>query len=416
MVSDRFMAVGLQTVAILVLASYLGPSRFGVYAFASSSLALAIATAGLGLDQVVVRDLAESSEASTQPLRHALVLRLFACITIASALVAYVLSRRHFSLEVLALLIVMPGLSAIMADTYDLWFQAKLRSKDLAVVRVSVAAAVSLAIIVVAVIQGPFLAVLWTIPAGGLLLLGTVWWRYRSLNGPLDPFQDWQNAGSMLKVAWPYAITALASSVLLKGDQLVLSFLGGRQDVGLYALAAKVSEVLAYVPIALAGSFFPIMVRNRIRDTGDYEYQLTSMFRALFRFGVTAALTVTLLAGFAVRLLLGEEFIPAIGIVRLHVWSFPFLALAFGVGKYLVAEKLASTAIWLMSIAAVVNIGLNLLLIPLSGPYGAAVASLVSYAWCGYIGLWTLKPLRPLARIVTASASRKPPIPAVDPK
>lgn len=48
-----------------------------------------------------------------------------------------------------------------------------------------------------------------------------------------------------------------------------------------------------------------------------------------------------------------------------------------------IANRKTKTVVYLLSIAVVINIVLNLILIPQYNAYGAAVASIVSYSVCG---------------------------------
>jgi O-antigen/teichoic acid export membrane protein len=95
---------------------------------------------------------------------------------------------------------------------------------------------------------------------------------------------------------------------------------------------------------------------------------------------VGAAILGALLAGPAVLLLFGAEFAPAVAPLRLLMPAVLLLSVNSVLMNYLASSGMPPVTVYSPAAATVVNVALNLWLIPRLGGTGAAVSSLVAYA------------------------------------
>jgi O-antigen/teichoic acid export membrane protein len=94
-----------------------------------------------------------------------------------------------------------------------------------------------------------------------------------------------------------------------------------------------------------------------------------------------------LLAGPAVGLLFGAEFLPSVPAFRILAAAMVFLGVGTMLSNYLAATGFPWFAVHAWLGATVLNVALNLVLIPAAGIAGAALASLVCYA-AVLVALW----------------------------
>jgi len=99
---------------------------------------------------------------------------------------------------------------------------------------------------------------------------------------------------------------------------------------------------------------------------------------------IALALPLSLLAAFIVRLLYGEPYAESAGVLAIHAWASVFVYLGMASSSYLLAEDLTIVSLYRTLLGAVVNIGLNLLLIPRYGIQGAAWATVISASVATY--------------------------------
>jgi PST family polysaccharide transporter len=107
------------------------------------------------------------------------------------------------------------------------------------------------------------------------------------------------------------------------------------------------------------------------------------------------------LAGFLIRQLYGAEYVDAIPILMVHIFSTAFTFLGIAQSKWIVTEGLQKFNFYARMVGLFSNIGLNFLLIPSLGGLGAAMATLISYALGGYLFFWLMPPTRGNAWLMT---------------
>ena len=109
---------------------------------------------------------------------------------------------------------------------------------------------------------------------------------------------------------------------------------------------------------------------------------------------VAIAIPVTFLSDQIIELLYGSQYSEAGSVLMIHIWSGVFVFLAVANERWIICENLQKFLAINTIIAAIVNIGLNYILIPKFGIEGAAWATLISYCIAGYLCLLIWKKTR----------------------
>lgn len=187
--------------------------------------------------------------------------------------------------------------------------------------------------------------------------------------------------GPLFRFGVPLAVGGLAALVLKLGDQYLLQGLRDAETVGIYGWAYKMSGLLNMLVVQSFQMAFTVIGIKRLgADRTDPSLHRRT-FRHLLIIGGWGALGLSLFA-YDLTLLISDnrEFLRAVPLVL------P-LALGFlGYGLYYIAlnvlymaEKTRAISLN-VTLSAGANVLLNLWLIPPYGAWGAAVATLVSYA------------------------------------
>lgn len=177
-------------------------------------------------------------------------------------------------------------------------------------------------------------------------------------------------------------VQTLAATWHLRIDQLLVGYLLDPTQVGLYAVAVNLTNLLLRVPDALGTVLFP---RLAGASTEAGEDATAMVCRATFAVMVLGALGYLLVGPAALRLLFGERFTGSIA---------PMLALLPGIvlmGQYLILTRNFTSRnrqevnIAAATTALAANVGLNVLLIPRWGIVGAALSSVGSYGFAAAV-------------------------------
>lgn len=383
---ERIVNMSIRFFVGVWVVRYLGPERYGIYSYAISFVALFAAFATLGLDGIVIRNLTREGTDTDKILSSALVLRLAAALGAVGVVAAIVFSTQDDRLIQIAVFITAFDLILRAADVFDLWFQAKILSKYPVMVRSVTTVCISAAQVAFILLELPLLAFVGLVLAGSAVQGAGIVAAFLVVRTKRMRFSfQWDVARRLIRSAWPLMIAALSVTVYMKVDQVMLGEMVGASEVGIYATAVRISELWYFIPVSIAGSVFPQIVRLKeqakpgvLHERMQHLYDLM----ALLSYGV--AIPMTFLAEPIISLLFGHEYLPAAGILQIHIWAFVFVSLGVARGKWLVAEDYVRFSMVSTLLGAIVNVALNWVLIPVSEGAGAAWATLVSQAVAAY--------------------------------
>jgi len=184
----------------------------------------------------------------------------------------------------------------------------------------------------------------------------------------------------LIRFGWPLAVGALAAWFLNLGDRYLLSYLVDDATTGLYEWAARLAgavNMLFVQSFQLAFSVIGLKALGR----GDGQ---AGLHRTIFRHYVAltgwASLGIALLSYDLTRLLTAETtYLQAEPLVLLLALGFMAYGVHFIITNVLYAAGKTGTMGSIVFAAAVLNLLLNLALIPFIGAIGAALTTYVSY-------------------------------------
>jgi O-antigen/teichoic acid export membrane protein len=192
-----------------------------------------------------------------------------------------------------------------------------------------------------------------------------------------------QRTTNLLRESWFELASQLALLLLFRLDTIMVEALRGAADAGTYGAAVRVSEVVYFIPPALATACMPALVALRKRDQTRYEQRVAEYFALTFVMAVVCAAALVLLAPPLVALLFGKDFSGSAPILVVHAWSFIPFAIGTARTVYFTVEGRLWVNLPSVLTALVLNAWLNWLWIPQWGGMGAAWATLIAYtaAW-----------------------------------
>ena len=227
-----------------------------------------------------------------------------------------------------------------------------------------------------------------------LTLLGNVRWvthRLTSFNRALIDRDFFRKA---LPQALPLGLASIFVMLYFRTDSVMLEAIQGELAAGQYGLAFRILEALILLPAIVVAAFLP-------RLSTLFGDQQNEAFKRLMRrgLGILAALSTAIalalaLAAPLVIILIDPDpaAAPAIDALQILIWTFPFASVNYLLSTALTATDDQKALAWMLGAAAVFNIALNGVLIPLYSFYGACAATLLTEA--GLTGAMSLRYLR----------------------
>ena len=394
------MAISLMVT--LAVARYLLPDQFGQLNYLIAIVSLISPLLALGLNSIISRELLLRPEDNHQIMGSALALRSLSAVCILPlAIWGASLFVDESQITLITVLMIFSVFNA--TQVVDFWLQAHVANRYAAVIRLISLAIFSVARLAAVKYSAAFSVFVYLaafeMAFTGLLYLFT----YERLSGGVRKLHaSLEESKRLIRDGRWLIISGFAAVIYLKIDQIMLGLMIDERAVGVYAAAARVSEIWYFIPAAIAMSFFPKLIKTREANKASYELELQKINDFLFCSGLAIAVLVSLLANWII-LLFGDAYIESGPVLIAHIWAGVFVFTRALLSKWLITENLLRLSMFSQVVGAAVNVMLNIKLIPLYGPVGAAYATVVSYAVAGYLVLFFHRDLWPMAIVVTKS-------------
>lgn len=369
------------------VARYLGPDRFGLLSYAQSFVALFSAIATLGLDGIVVRELVKDESRKNEILGTAFWLKVMGAI---ATLIVLAIAVNFTSNDLYTNLLVFIIASANIFQAFnvvDMYFQAKVMGKYIALANSFSLFIGSLFKIFLILSNAPLIAFAWAILFDSVVLaLGYVYFYIKHSTFSIKHLTfNKSTAVALMMDSWPLILSGLVVMVYMRIDQVMIKEMLNAEAVGQYAAAVRISEAWYFVPMVITSSLFPAIINAKKQSEELYYTRLQRLYDLMVWIAIAVALPMTFLSDWVIYLLYGPAYGQAAGVLKIHIWAGVFVALGVASGKWFLAENLQVLAFWRTFVGMVMNIVLNIALIPKYGVLGAAGATLVSQLTASYI-------------------------------
>jgi len=164
--------------------------------------------------------------------------------------------------------------------------------------------------------------------------------------------------------------------LLFRSDALLVNFLLGADDVGVYSLAVILGEAVMLLTMPLVLAALPTQSGLGSAEVGLFSFKV-ARFNGVFAIALSAAAAAVM--WFVIPLVYGEEFAGAYVALVALLPGVSALAVVRPLGNWLVRENRPWRISALGATAFAANLGMNLVLVPSLGIVGASVSSSVAY-------------------------------------
>lgn len=393
---DYVLRLGVGLFVGVWLARYLGPKQFGLLSYATAFVAMFGALANLGLEGIVVRDIVRDPSAKDEILGTVFVLNLAGgLVALGAAVAAISLLRPDDILTRCLVAILASGMIFRASNAIDSWFQSQLLSKFAVWTRNLALILIALVKIALILRQSPLIAFVWAgLAEIGLTSFGLVI-AYRFTGNSLF---SWRaricRAKALLAEGWPLIISGLMVTLYLRINQVMLGEMAGDEALGVFSAAVRLSEIWYFIPMIIASSVFPSLVKSKHLGEDVYHSRMQKYYDVSAILAYTLSVPASLLAPFLMSMLYGESYKGSETIFSIHIWGCLFVFIGVARFYFLLSEGLVKTSFACTFLGLASNIALNLILIPKYQGMGAAISSVCSYFLSDYLSSFIFRPLQ----------------------
>jgi PST family polysaccharide transporter len=361
------------------VARYLGPEQYGKIAYIMAYLAIFQTIAMLGLDIIIVRNIARDSQLANQVLGTSLRLRFF--ISILCFIVAVIIFRLIYPEDIESLILVMligSGITFQTSGVIDLWFQSQIQSR-----RTVIAKGISYVLIaVIKVIFILLLAPLWLFAAaiGGESALSAIALYISYRKYPTIQKWKWNHdlAREMLTQSFPLLFSGIMILIYMKSSQIIINTLVDTASVGIYSVAQMLSELWYFLPMAIVTSVAPVIARKKNESEEAYTDALTNVFSLMWMISIMITILIIIFSKILVNSLFGPTYSYSASVLSIHIFTLIPVCIGVTQSLWLINENKSYLVIYQAFAGAVSAVGLNIVLIFKYGILGGAWATVIS--------------------------------------
>jgi len=371
---------------MMYTARYLGPANFGILTFALAFTGIFGVFGDLGLRPLTIREVARDKSLAPKYLANVTLMKMI-LLAITFGLIALTINLMGYPQKTVTVvyLIALSVIFQAFTQMFYSIFQAFERMEYQAVGRLLNAALILAGAIFVIKHNLDIVSFASLYVAGGIMLLGyssavmKLKFSNPALVLPAKAIEfDWNFWKPVIKQALPFGLTTMFIMIYYYIDTVMLSLMKGSEVVGWYNAAYRLTLLPLFITAVFSSAIFPVMAQFSISSRNTLEFTYQKYFKYMILLSIPIGVGITLLSDRFIMLVFGGEYAPSIIALQILVWSSVFIFMNGVFGRLIESLNKQILGTKVAVIGAVLNVILNLLLIPQYGYIAASATTVVT--------------------------------------
>lgn len=386
----------------ILVARYLKPEQYGLYNYSLAIIIILSGFADLGLNQIVVRELVKEPHNEEEIVSTTFFLKLasgFLCVGLAFV-IALMSGGDNTTLSLTLILSI--RLFFKPTEAIDFAFQSKILSKYATWSRNIACLVAAFAIAAAVFTKQSILAIslLSNLEFGVSSILIFGFYMSAGQRIKFSAFSQ-RRVRLLLQDSWPLILSGVAIVIYMRIDQIMIKWISGDVELGIYSAAVRLTEALYLIPTAIVGSILPKITQSYNENKKSFYNDIQGLYTTISIISYTSIITVFIFASPIVSAVFGSDYTNSVAVLRVLVWAVVFVNLGIVQQSFMVVMNWTSIYMKIVFLASLMNIALNYLLIPRYGAVGATVSTVISYWFVTHGSCFFYKPLRKTGGMIT---------------
>ncbi len=364
---------------VIFTSRYLGPEAYGVLSFAIAFTVIFGILADLGLSQFIVRESSRDKSLTSKYLGNAIVMKLIAS-SITFLLIVITVNYFQYPINTIMIiyLIALNVLIASFSQIFNSVFQIYEKMEFMAIGS-ALSSVLLLAMVLLAIHYKKdvvFFALIYLLVGIIILVYSIIICLRRFIIPKMEiDLNFWK---SIIFESLFFVLAGVFTQIYFNIDSVMLSFMVGNQAVGFYTVAYKLIFALLLIPSVLIISIFPVMSKHFESAQNILKLEYERVVKYLFILALFLFTFGFLFADKIILIFYGTNYTPSIGALQILIFVIPIIFITYFLGNLLGAINRQRFVAIVTGTSAVLNIILNLFLIPKYSYFGASFATVVT--------------------------------------
>ena len=380
----QILSRSLSTIFIIFSTRLLGVKAYGIFVLINTIILISGPITNLGIRALIIRRMSKEVDQAERIISNILFIRIVTAIVVYLCLLVYVNSY-GYSDEIKELIYIAGLVIILNVITYTLEsvFIAFEKLKAWGFISVGASLIFTIASIA-ALLLGGGLKALFIIKVGvavGLAFIVIIVVRKRFFK--FRPRLELVFSRKLLYNSLPFFVMLVISILNKKLDIMMLSFLDAPIDklkaIGYYAPAHNILIAMMMLPKSINKALLPMVSQKIYEEHGIVQKSIEKATKLIMvTISIPVIVLTTLFSVEITRLLFGAEFSNTAVSLMILGWGYAFLALNIPTNSLIGSAKEIKQVLPLFTGTLILNLILNLLLIPKYSYVGASIATCVS--------------------------------------
>jgi O-antigen/teichoic acid export membrane protein len=379
---------GLTFAVQMLMARKLGPEEYGLFASSLATVSMVASVAGFGLSQFLLKAYGREGWQANRwikPSVRFLVTTIFLAIAIVAIWSWQVTPDVSTRVTLLALLPVILGVLAVDLMGSMLRLEERFRRLALWQLLIPLSRLVVVGLMLASTLTASKVAFGYGLASLAVALLAIPPLRAMSrgdlrLSGHGEDRQDTSapmplTALDVWRQAWPFGAAAILYSIFIQVSTVLLKYMDDDARAGMFGIAMAVMMAIYLIPTTvyqkfLLGKLYRWSAQDPLKFWSMYWKGVVVMLSA----GLLIAALMLGSVPWVVPWVLGDEYRSVIGVLMVLALCVPIRFVATAVGSALISGGHMRYRVFAVSVATIVTIIFNIILIPHYQEQGAAIA------------------------------------------
>lgn len=402
---EKFLSLISVLIIGVLLARYLGPEKFGVLSYSQSFVAMFSFLISLGLDGIIVREIVKAPHKTSAIISTSFSMKIIALLGV--ILLINLLSFRFNDEFEIKLIISIISLNLLKEpfNVFANYFQAIVKIQKISLV--IIISKIALIILKLLLIYLKYSLISFVIVDSAVLVLAAIFYfilyvKHRNIKYKDILKFDRKISIKLLNDSWPLMISSGAIMLYMRLDQLMIKNMLSLEELGLYSVSVKVAESWYFIPMLVSSVMYPLLIEAK-KNNDLYTHRLKQLFFSCIILSLSFSFLIFIFSDFIIEILFGKLFSGSVITLSILSIGGVFVGMGYVNGKWMVIENFTKLSLIRNVVGLVINIILNLYLIPKYGVIGAAFSTVMSLAFSSYFFFFFTKKTRKIFYLQTKS-------------
>lgn len=375
---DKILFIALNFVILIKVANFYGKYDFGLYQYAFN-INLILSFFIRCIDGNVVKKYLEIDNESNV-LFQASIIRIFlSFISFIFGILFLLFLNQESNFENLYFLLLLNTVLDNISFGIMIFFEYKLLSKKF-VISSNIGILISVIFQIFALKNGfPIISVVYSLLIASLVKAILLYYQFfKSYTLEISKFFDKKLIFNLIKESFPISISLTSFLIFMRIDQVMIGNMLSLNEVGIYSLAVQMTQVMTLIIKPIQVSFFPSMVKQFFINKRKYYKKYVFITSASTYLFLLLSIIVLIFLPLIFTKFIASQYIDSLYIFQFLLLGTFFLYNSVLTSNHVVIIKQTKIIMYISIITAILNVGLNYILIPVFSIKGAVISTIIS--------------------------------------